>query len=137
MRPDPARRATGLALVLAVLAIAPAPPETPPKPSPLAEARFQSAQKQFQEIWTYYKQSRTDSFLTYYWSRLVLDAQQDLSAAKADRIAAIEAHLDRMKRLEELVKKVRRLGFGYSIDIGATEYYRLEAQRWLEKARES
>ncbi len=40
-----------------------------------------------------------------------------------------------MLRLETLVKKVRRLGFGLSIDVGATAYYRLEAESWLERAR--
>jgi hypothetical protein len=58
-----------------------------------------------------------------------------LSDAKADRITAMEAHLERMRRLEALVKKVRKLGFGFSTDVGATEYFRLEAERWLEKAR--
>ena len=46
-----------------------------------------------------------------------------------------ESVLDRMKKLEELVKKVRRLGFGRSYDVGATEYYRLEGEAWLEQAR--
>ena len=108
---------------------------TPAKPLTLAEARFKAATKQFNEIWTFYRQSRSDQFPVYYWSKLVLESQQDLSAAKADQITALEAHFDRMKRLETLVKKVRRIGFGFSIDVGATEYYRLEAERWLEKAR--
>ena len=129
------RRALPLGLALAAFSVAPAPPDTPRKPSALAEARYKAALKQFDEVWTYYRQSRTDSFLTYYWSRIVLESQQDLSEAKADRIAALEAHLDRMKRLQALVLKVRKLGFGYSTDVGATAYYRLEAERWLEEAR--
>ena len=36
-----------------------------------------------------------------------------------------------MQKLETLVKKVRRLGFGRSIEVGATEYYRIEADYWL------
>jgi hypothetical protein len=35
--------------------------------------------------------------------------------------------------LESLILRVRRLGFAYSTDVGATAYYRLEADRWLEK----
>ncbi len=101
----------------------------------MAEARFKAATKQFDEIWAFYRQSRTDSFQTYFWSRLVLDAQQDLLATKANRITALEGHLDRMRRLETLVKRVRKLGFGFSTDVGATEYYRLEAERLLEKAK--
>ena len=129
------RRAHLLGLTLAAFSIAPGPPDTPRKPSALAEARYEAAVRQFGEVWRYYREDRTDSFLTYYWSKIVLEAQQDLSDAPADRIAALEAHLGRIKRLEELVLKVRRLGFGYSIDVGATAYYRLEAELWLEEAR--
>src|SRR5918997_6716467 len=129
------RRAHLLGLTLAAFSIAPAPPDTPRKPSALAEARYKAAVRQFDEVWRYYREDRTESFLTYYWSKIVLEAQQDLSDAQADRIAALEAHLGRIKRLEALVLKVRRLGFGYSIDVGATAYYRLEAELWLEEAR--
>ena len=129
------RRAHLLGLTLDASAFAPAPPDTPRKPSALAEARYKAAVKQFDEVWRYYREDRTESFLTYYWSKIVLEAQQDLSDAEADRIAALEAHLGRIKRLEALVLKVRRLGFGYSIDVGATAYYRLEAELWLEEAK--
>ena len=36
--------------------------------------------------------------------------------------------------MEELVRKIRRLGFGRSSDVGATRYYRLEAEDWLARA---
>jgi hypothetical protein len=123
-----------LGALASAIAFAPAPPQNIATHSPLSEARCQAALKQFDEVWTYYRQSRTDSFQTYYWSRLVLDSQRELSANKAERIAAYEGHLDRMRRLEALVKRVRRLGFGFSTDVGASEYYRLEAEDWLAKA---
>jgi hypothetical protein len=124
-----------LGLLLTMLSFAPAPPDAPPKHSPLAEARYKAALKQFDEVWTYYRQSRTESFQTCYWSRLVLESQQDLCDTKAERIAALEAHRERIVRLENLVLKVRRLGFGFSTDVGATKYFHLEADRWLEKAK--
>lgn len=128
------RRSLFLGLALAALSAAPAPPPTP-KPSPLAEARYKAAVKQYELVWSYYRQDRVDSFMVYYWSRLVLESQQDLSDAKVDRIAALQAHDDRLKKLEALVQRVRKLGFAYSSDVGATTYYRLEADRWLEKAQ--
>ncbi len=36
-----------------------------------------------------------------------------------------------MKALESLVKKIRKIGFGRSYDVGASEYYRIEAEYWL------
>jgi hypothetical protein len=130
------RRGVVLGLTLAALSFAPGPATTEPKParSALAEARYKAAARQFEEVWAFYRQSRTDSFQTYYWSRLVLDSERDLAAARAGRVAAAEAHLERMRRLEALVKRVRKLGFGFSTDVGATEYYRLEAERWVEQA---
>ena len=129
------RRALPIGLALAALSVAQAPPEMPRKLSALAEARYKAAVKQFDEVWRYYRESRTDSFLTYYWSKIVLDSQQHLSQAKDDRVVAMEAHLDRMKRLQALVLKVRKLGFGYSTDVGATAYYRLEAELLLVEAK--
>ena len=123
------------ALLLMVLSFAPAPPppDQPQAPdlSALLEARHRAAVKQFEETWIYYKQARSDAFLVYVWSHFVLESQFDLSDKKSDRIAALEAHRERMQKLETLVKKVRRLGFGRSIEVGATEYYRIEADYWL------
>ena len=53
----------------------------------------------------------------------------------AEHITALEEHLGRMKKLEDLITKVRRLGFGRSYDVGSALYYRLEAELWLEKQR--
>src|SRR5262249_44690917 len=109
-------------LLLALSSFAPAPPDPPGPPAAippdpvaaigaLLQARHRAARKQFDETWIYYKQARTDAFPVYVWSHFVLQTQFDLGDKQADRIAALEAHLDRMKRLEELLKKVRRLGF--------------------------
>jgi hypothetical protein len=123
-------------LLLISVSSAPAPPDLgAPNRSELAQARYRAALKQFEEIWLYYQQSRVESFDVYVWSRLVLDSQQTVSDKQADRVAAFEDHLNRMQKLEALIKKIRRLGFGRSIDVGASEYYRLEAEYWLDKAR--
>jgi hypothetical protein len=106
-----------------------------PKQPALATARYNAALKQFDLIWQYYQQSRVESFDVYVWSRLLLDSKWAISDRPADRIVAFEEHLDRMKKLEALVKKVRRLGFGRSSDVGASEYYRIEAEYWLAEAQ--
>lgn len=123
-----------LTLLFAGLSVAPAAPE-PAKPSPLAEARYRAAVRQYEVTWSYYQQARIDSYQVYVWSRLALDARRDMSEKPADRIIALEDHLARMRKLEELVVKIRRLGFGRSYDYGAAEYYRLEAELWLARAR--
>jgi hypothetical protein len=123
-------------LLLAGASVAPVPQEKEaPKQTPLAEARYTAAVKQFNLIWQYFQQSRVDSFDVYLWSRLLLDAGKGVSVKPDRRIAAFEEHVERMKRLESLVKKVRRLGFGRSSDVGASEYYRIEAECWLAEAK--
>jgi hypothetical protein len=121
-------------LILAGLSSAPATVQEPNRRSALAESRYQAALKQYEETWSYYQQARIDSYQVYVWSRLVLDARADLTDKPADRTAALQDHLTRMQKLEALIKKVRRLGFGRSYDVGASEYYRLEAEHWLELA---
>jgi len=123
-------------LLLAGASVAPVPQgQEARKQPPLAEARYNAALKQFDLTWQYYQQSRVGSFDVYVWSRLLLDAKRGVSGRQADQIAAYEEHLDRMKKLETLIKKVRRLGFGRSSDVGASEYYRIEAEYWLAEAK--
>jgi hypothetical protein len=138
MPPSRKRLPTLLGLLLAGLSFAPAANwQAPPNLSPLATARYKAALKQFDETWSYYQQSRIDSYQVYVWSRLVLDCQLDQAQNKAERVAALEGHLARMKKLQALITKVRRIGFSRSYDVGAAEYYRLEVDYWLarEKAR--
>ncbi len=78
---------------------------------------------------------RIDSYQVYVWSRMVLDCRREMAAKAADRVAALDEHLTRMKKLEALITRVRTLGFGRSYDVGAAEYYRLEAEHWLELER--
>ncbi len=123
-------------LLLAVVSVAPVPQgQEAPKPAPPAAARYDAARKQFDLTWQYYQQNRVDSFQVYVWSRLLLDAKRGVSGRQADQIAAYEEHLDRMQKLEALIIKIRRLGFGRSSDVGASAYYRIEAECWLADAR--
>lgn len=127
------RRVRLLGFLLVAASAAPVPAD--PRPSALAVARHRAALQQFEEVWTYYRQSRTESFPVYYWSRLVLDSEREMRDGAESRVASLEGHLARMQRLEALVNRVRRLGFGFSIDVGAARYYRLEAEHWLERER--
>jgi FMN phosphatase YigB (HAD superfamily) len=121
------------ALSLTLISFAPAAPADQNRLTSLAEARLQAALKQYQETWAYYQQARIDSYQVYVWSKLILDCRREMTDDPARQLTALEDHLDRMKKLEALVKKVRRLGFGLSFDVGASEYYRLEAEFWLAR----
>jgi hypothetical protein len=124
-------RCVAAGLLLAALAMAQVPADAPTPVSVLADARCKAAVKQYDETWTYYQQARIDSYQVYVWSKLVMESRRDLGGKAGDRITPIEDHLARMKALESLVKKIRKIGFGRSYDVGASEYYRLEAEYWL------
>ena len=117
------------------LVLAAAPSAEPTKAESLGKARLEAAIKEYDETWAYYQQARIDSYQVYVWSRIILDSRREMSAKAADRLAAIEEHLARMKKLEALIVRVRGLGFGRSYDVGASQYYRLEAEHWLELER--
>ncbi len=130
-------RAVALGLLLAAFSIAPAPPD-PGDPSDLktlAEARYKASLKGFDEAWVYYRQARTNPYFVYAWSLMVVDARMDLSSDKADHIVAIEEHLERMRKLESIVNKVRQLGFERSIDIASSDYFVKDARYRLERAK--
>ena len=82
MRSSRSRPLVILTLLLAVFSTAPAAPpaaeEEPARPAKLAQARYQAALEQYELIWTYFQQNRTDSFQVYYWSRLVLDSGREM-----------------------------------------------------------
>jgi hypothetical protein len=122
-------------IVLSGLLLSAAPSEEPSKVESLGKARLDAAQKQFDETWAYYQQARIDTYQVYVWSRMILDCRREMSPKPADRIAALEEHLARMKKLEALVTRVRRIGFGRSYDVGAALYYRLECEHWIELER--
>ena len=122
-------------LVLFGLLVAGAPSAEPSKVEVLGKARLEAAIKQYDETWAYYQQARIDSYQVYVWSRIMLDCRREMAPKAADRLVALEEHLARMKKLESLILRVRRLGFGRSYDVGAAEYYRLEAEHWLELER--
>ena len=72
--------------------------------------------------------------LLHLWSRRLMEAQQEVSNKKEDKIAAAQAHLVRMKELEDVVKKQVDVGFR-APDSGATKFYRLEAERQVLLAK--
>lgn len=68
-------------------------------------------------------------------SRRLLDAQRDVAETKADHIAALEAHWQRMKQIEEIDQERFNSGRIPVQDLAQSKYNRLEAEVWLEKAK--
>ena len=73
---------------------------------------------------------------TYVWSRRWMDAQQALSETKAERMAAIETHLARMKELRNITQQLYEAKEIGAQDVMAFSFYVAEAELWLAEARQ-
>jgi hypothetical protein len=70
------------------------------------------------------------------WAQRLLTAELELSDKKADRVAAYEAHLQRVKEMEdELKKEIEEVGGEGVADVAEVKFYRLEAEIMLERAK--
>jgi hypothetical protein len=69
------------------------------------------------------------------WSCRILEAAQELRPDKGDRVAAFQAHVDRMREVERLAVTLAKTGQGTQDEATAAEYFRLEAELWLTKAK--
>lgn len=127
----------GLMAIGAALAPAPqdAPPPPPQDPAGLARVRAEAGVRAFEMTWLYYSENRVDSEKVYRWSRRLLEAQRDAAADKPGRVAASEAHLERIRKLDAKIRRIRKLGFGDSLDVIEVDYYRKEAEFWLAEAK--
>jgi hypothetical protein len=71
----------------------------------------------------------------YRWSRRWLEAELAVDKAKNKQIAAHAAHLDRMKGLEAIRQAELKGGQAVKFEVAAVEYFRIEAEQWLAKAK--
>jgi hypothetical protein len=73
--------------------------------------------------------------MLYRWSKRWLKAEREQSERPADPVAALQAHLDRMRDLEQIVQKLQRGGLTTVDEISAVEFYKSEAELWLLQAK--
>jgi hypothetical protein len=68
------------------------------------------------------------------WSLRWLEADRDVDDSHNGQVAAAKAHLERMKKLDALVRKLLTDKVVSATDVTAVEYFRLEAERLLAVA---
>jgi hypothetical protein len=93
-----------------------------------------------QEITSHFHRARirvVDAQKLFGWAERLLTAELELSDKKADRVAAYEAHLQRIKELEEeFHKEAEGVEGGEGIaDVAEGKFHRLEAEIMLERAK--
>jgi RND family efflux transporter MFP subunit len=119
----------------------PKPEEPPAKEGgdvkKLTQARLEAARKTYEMLLQRYKNAtdRLDTEKMYQWSRRWMEAGRDLASKQDERVAAVQAHLDRMKDLERLATALSKAGQGLMSDVSAAEFYRTEAELWLAREK--
>lgn len=101
----------------------------------LLKARLDAASTELNSRWKEYCAGRGTLDIVIGSSRRLLEAETDLSIKTADQTVAWESHLQRMKDL--YVINLARFNAGrISInDLKEVEFYRLQAEIWLERAK--
>ncbi len=132
-----------LALTLGLAATAPA--ARGDERTDNARARADAARRVYESLWNPSSQKGIgDKTLqsgvsnldrAYVWSHRWMEAAEEAADKTADKIAAVQAHLDRMRKVEAYVKAQRERQSATDADMAAQEYYRLEAEWDLARAR--
>ena len=128
-----------LGLLLGQRAVSAPPAKAETKdPLTLAKARAAAAQKVYEAGWLLRESepARAPGFDFFYvWSRRWAKAEREACKDIAGQVAALERHWERMKKLEQMTKKLAQRGFAARYEVPIAEFYRLEAEGWLAKAK--
>ena len=117
-----------------------APPKAPVAIDPairsLIEARIETARGVFERVMKRYEQSQVLIHEdTPVWSRRWMEEEISLSTTSAEKVSAILKHLERTKKLEQIVDQYAKVGQGQVEDTLKCKYFRLEAEQMLAEVR--
>jgi hypothetical protein len=100
------------------------------------QAKAAAARRAYEQARAFYVERQPGSWLdgTYLWSVRLLHAQLELDGEAAEaRTATYRTHLEGMASIERLLRRTARFGMTNQFDLSAVEYYRIEAEQWLER----
>lgn len=81
------------------------------------------------------KQGTVGCEFVYRWSVRCMEAERDLTQTPAGQIKAIEGHLQRMASMDDGEQRRLESSGGDKLRALAAEFYRLEAEDWLDNAK--
>jgi hypothetical protein len=122
----------GLSLASAPLAA----PEAADKTAALIKAKCDAARKTFEVARIDYREGRGGMERLYWWSRRWMESEQQLAGQqKPELLAAAQGHLDRMRELERIIRKLQQSKVAVVDEVTAAEFYRLEADLWVQQMK--
>jgi RNA polymerase sigma factor (sigma-70 family) len=82
-----------------------------------------------------YEQGRGTMDFLFGASKRLLKAEWEATDRKPDQLAALQTHLDLMKKMQDISQKRFDSGKESMENVAETKYFRLEAEIWLERAK--
>ena len=125
----------GLGLFLAGLLMAQNVGDRAKTEAPSAAARLAAVERvcgMFHDEKTGAPRAHADHYL---WSMRWMDAQRDVARTKVERTAAAEAHLERMRKFHKDMAELAKSNVVSQFELAATEYYVVEAEELLARAK--
>jgi hypothetical protein len=125
--------AAGLAFGIVQVGVVQQPQQAQEALAKLAKEKLQAARQAYEAA-----SKKGDQEQTYLWSRRWLEAERALAKTKAEHLAALQDHLERMKKLETLALLGEiKDSAPDPLVLAPTKFYRTEAEMWLahEKAK--
>jgi hypothetical protein len=108
-------------------------PPASPFSAKLLQRKLEAARAAFKEVWP---GQWGDVEVPYRWSRRWLEVERELSPRAEDHVAALQAHAERMRELERVVKGLHRRRLVALDQVRSAEFYVAEAEAWLGRANE-
>ncbi len=97
-------------------------------PRKLLEERRDAARAVFQEMLQRLQAAEALPQGVAEWSERWLESELALSLARADRLKAFEAHVERTKQVEAIAVAYEKSGQGRQSDASVARYYRADAE---------
>jgi DNA-binding transcriptional regulator/RsmH inhibitor MraZ len=102
---------------------------------PLAKTRWQAAKAGYEDAWARLTQRYAPTESLYEWSCRWRDAALAMATDHAGRIAARQDHLDRMAKLQALLKQRVEAGTVSTFELWSAEFFVAEATLQLAASR--
>ena len=83
-----------------------------------------------------YKCKLQPESVVYMFSHRLMASQLDCAETLVARTTAHQGHLDRMKKMQSLVLKLRDVGFSKKFEFKEVAYFVHEARYWHERERQ-
>jgi RNA polymerase sigma factor (sigma-70 family) len=106
-----------------------------PSVADLAKQRLQAAREVYNGLSIQALQGRGNLDAVANWSPHLLAAELDVAATRAEKLAALQDHVDRLKEFEKQVKAAMDAGRARPWDYASARCFRLEAELRLAKEK--